>query len=426
MTKAFLSHSSHDNVFAQKITQLLAELGVSVWIYSSDIRAGTNWVNTIQRALDECELMLLVLTPEAMESEYVQKEWLYFLQKEKPLIPLLLRPTNIHFMFMGLQYVDFFNLTFSAAFAELCLSLKSKGFRVGNSSKQRPVITSATPGLGKSSPPADRLINPGEPSAQGVPVNGLAPGQLRIDQILPPPFAWVEVDDGEQLLMDGRLNRDGGLPLPIYYIARYPITNAQYQVFADATDGYREDGWWNFSDSARRWRATHSRPRQPEFRGDDLPRTEVSWFEAVAFCRWLSFHLAGERLTLNVTLPTVQQWHWAAVADTGWPYPWGDRFSPRRCNTAESRIGRTTPVTQYPWGESACGVMDMCGNCWEWCLNDWVTGTPDLHHEADHRFVLGGSWRDSRGYACVQHQPCRKPGVRRNTQGFRIAATLAS
>ena len=441
MTKAFISHSSKDNFFSQKIAELLSELGVNVWIDVADIRGGTNWGDQIQLALDECDLMLLVLSPDSMASGNVKQEWqYYYLGVKKPLIPLLFRPAKIPYQLYGLQYVDFVNRTFIAAFAELCMTLKSRGFRVGSSGKQRPVFEAGTPHVPRPSLAAGQLtalhgdnplplLPPNTSSgAAGITVGQLhviPPHMRRVDDILPPPFEWIEISDGELTLLDGRLNQDAAFPLPTYSMARYPITNAQYCVFIEADDGYREAYWWDFSDGARGWRALNPHPRRSSAACDDHPRTGVSWYEAVAYCRWLAYRVAAQQTVANITLPTVQQWHWAAVADTRWSYPWGGHFVRHCCNTAESELWQTTPVTQYPWGASTYGVMDMCGNSWDWCLNDWVTGLADIRQETSRRFVMGGSWRDTRDFARVQHQPCSQPGVRKNTQGFRIAATFA-
>jgi formylglycine-generating enzyme required for sulfatase activity len=78
--------------------------------------------------------------------------------------------------------------------------------------------------------------------------------------------------------------------------------------------------------------------------GDEQPVVGVSWYEAAAYCKWLS-ELTGEA----ITLPTEQQWQRAAQGDDGRAYPWGPNWDRSRCNNnVDGRgIGRTTPVRQY-------------------------------------------------------------------------------
>lgn len=151
-----------------------------------------------------------------------------------------------------------------------------------------------------------------------------------------------------------------------FEISKYPVTAAQFQVFLDDREGgYSNAQWWDFSTDARDWRGKNPQPKPPHFKGPkELPRENVTWYESVAFTRWFS-----AKLGQTVTLPSEQQWQRAAQGDDGRLYPWGNTFDPRRCNTRESRIRKTTVVTNYPKGVSPYGVFDMAGNVWEWCLN---------------------------------------------------------
>ncbi len=216
---------------------------------------------------------------------------------------------------------------------------------------------------------------------------------VEVSDILPPPFEWCQIPAGKVTLEDASHYDPPGTKGGIYrvegfFIAKYPITNAQYQVFVDADDGYIEPRWWDFSEHARQWREGHPAPQKSEWTGADLPRTNITWYEALAFCRWLS-HRTGQ----DITLPTEQQWQRAAQGDDGRQYPWGDEFDEKRCNAKESDIGRTTPVTQYPNGASPYGVLDMSGNVWEWCLTAWGEDKVNINGNS-HRVLRGGSWDD--------------------------------
>ena len=181
--------------------------------------------------------------------------------------------------------------------------------------------------------------------------------------IVIPMLNWCDIPGGEVMLEYSR-QRVTTYVEP-FRISKYPITNAQYQVFVDASDGYSNAQWWDFSPDARQWFREHPMPLNPKFAWEDHPRANVCWYEAMAFCHWLS-HQIG----LHITLPTEERWQWAAQGGDGRVFPWGNRFDPTRCNTSMSKIRKTTPVNAYDGaGDSPFGPSDMAGNVWEWCLN---------------------------------------------------------
>ncbi len=83
MTKIFISHSSSDNDFAQQLAHAMTEVGVDVWIDLSDIHTGMKWSTAVQNGLNECDAMIVVITPEAMLSNNVEDEWQYYFDKGK-------------------------------------------------------------------------------------------------------------------------------------------------------------------------------------------------------------------------------------------------------------------------------------------------------------------------------------------------------
>lgn len=237
---------------------------------------------------------------------------------------------------------------------------------------------------------------------------------MSITDWLPPPFAWCAIPPGAVTLAGGPDTFQVGA----FDLAQYPITHAQFQVFVEAPDGYADINWWDFSAKARRWREQYG-VAESDFPGGDLPRSTVSWFEAVAFCRWLSA-IIGE----SVSLPTEQDWQRAAQDDDGRLYPWGDTFSTDLCNISESGYKEPTPVTRYPLGASPYGVMDMSGNIAEWCVNAFnVPDDADIHTFAggEARSVRGGSWGVNQGNARATFRSFNYPGDRFNYLGFRIA-----
>ncbi|MGW0931953.1 SUMF1/EgtB/PvdO family nonheme iron enzyme [Streptomyces sp. NPDC002644] len=129
--------------------------------------------------------------------------------------------------------------------------------------------------------------------------------------------------------------------LPSFYIDVFPVTNSDYARFVTAT-GHTPPQHWN-------------RGTPPEAILDH-PVVFVTWHDAAAYAAW-----AGKEL------PTAQQWEKAARGTRGDTYPWGNNATPAKCNSRESGIGSTTPVSRYHSGVSPYGVYDLCGNTWEWC-----------------------------------------------------------
>lgn len=215
--------------------------------------------------------------------------------------------------------------------------------------------------------------------------------------LMPAPFGWIDVPADAVTLNSGGYVPIGGLTfdVPAFTIAKYPVTNAQYAVFIDA-GGYEQPRWW----TAHGWKHLQSITRRlpthwhvPPFQLPDHPVVGITWFEAVAFCLWLS-DASGEA----IMLPTELQWFRAARGDTSWRYPWGDAFDPARCNSSVKtprKRNSTSPVNRYEGtGDSPFGVVDMCGNVWEWGLTEFYTGQHDPHLVTEDSLVTrpGSAW----------------------------------
>jgi formylglycine-generating enzyme required for sulfatase activity len=243
---------------------------------------------------------------------------------------------------------------------------------------------------------------------------------IQVTDILPAPFEWCPVAEGAFRCGEPEQNDNPPrtLSLPAFEIARYPVTWEQFQVFLDADDGFRRDDWW----AGLAVEAQHRhQPGEQAYPIAQHPRENVSWYDAIAFCRWLSHRLGGtydlERpADWAVRLPTEWEWEKAARGMDGLTYPYAKSFDKTKSNTNESRIGRTTPVTTYPGGASPYGVLDMSGNVWQWTLGSYDppadrVETTELVSSA-RRVVRGGSWhsnQDSRTRGVSQ--PLRSDGT---------------
>lgn len=246
--------------------------------------------------------------------------------------------------------------------------------------------------------------------------NRLAKWTASAQAIIGDPFDWCIVPAGEFLYGDNKQT----LTLPDFAIAKYPITYHQYQAFIDAGDGFKDKRWWDGLAEV------YDKLDEQKWQIDDHPRENVNWYQAIAFCRWLSHRLGGV-YDLNqpaewlVRLPTEFEWEKAARGTNGLVYPYGDEFDKSRCNF---NSGGTTPVTQYPQGASPYGAMDLSGNVWEWCLTAYDKPEIDLNKQSLSssigRVLRGGSWYlDLASYLRSAVRNWNLPNFRNNSTGFR-------
>ena len=236
---------------------------------------------------------------------------------------------------------------------------------------------------------------------------------LRADGL--PDIDWVEIPGGKFPYGEDKEQRE----IETFQMARYPVTNAQFRAFVDAEDGYGQDLWWRGLDDPDRTVGP------PEWDEPNHPRETVSWHEAMAFCAWLS-----EKLGMGVRLPTEEQWERAARGVDGWEYPWGDGYGVGRANIDEKwgkvgphRIGRTTAVGIYPHGVSPEGALDLSGNVWEWCLNEYDNPKRIQPGGKESRVLRGGSWGGSRDSARAGSRFSFRPGFRNYSIGFRVVSS---
>jgi formylglycine-generating enzyme required for sulfatase activity len=160
--------------------------------------------------------------------------------------------------------------------------------------------------------------------------------------------------------------------------------------------------------------------------------TGVTWFEAMAYCAWLTeqirksanlhdeLGLEGSRLAdWVVRPPTEAEWEKAARGGLQIPgphsqvpnpepqreWPWEGAFDPDKANTEETGLRRTSAVGAFPNGVSAYGCLDMGGNVWEWCHTLYAaypydpTDGREAETDPGRRVVRGGSWYFIRRYA---------------------------
>ncbi len=257
-------------------------------------------------------------------------------------------------------------------------------------------------------------------------------------------IAWCDVPAGTFVMGSNPDNDTDALKseqpqhavqLSQFSISRYVVTNAQYQAFMK-DGGYTERSYW--TDMGWTWKE-QARINAPE-RGRDTfhlvnhPVVGVSWYEAAAFCSWLTSRFReGGILSDNavIRLPTEAEWERAARGEDGRIYPWGDNVITSEHANYEVNLGVTSAVGCFPRGASPYGCEDMAGNVWEWCLDwfdsEYYTKSPKKNpmgpDAGSDRVLRGGAWGGAaEGCRSADRGWC-DPGGRVDYLGFRLLRT---
>jgi formylglycine-generating enzyme required for sulfatase activity len=367
--KVFLCHASGDKPTVRDLYHRLRAAGFDPWLDEEKLLPGQNWQLEIPQAVRSSDAVVICLSRRAVtKAGFVQKEIRYALDvaDEQPegaifLIPLRLEECEVPQRLRRWQWVDFFE---EKGYERLMRALRARAKSLGL--KRYPF----------------------EPEMVFIPAGEFLMGS--------DPRKDERACDNEQ--------PQHTLYLPDYYIARTPITNAQYAAFIQATSHTLPQHW---------------KRGKPPVGKEEHPVVYVSWYGAVAYCNWLS-QVTGK----PYRLPSEAEWEKGARGTDGRHYPWGDDWDPDRCNGKETGIEDTTPVGAYPDGASPYGLLDMAGNVWEWTRSLWghhykirVYGyekleEPDFAYPydpedgredldaADSRVVRGGTFED--GAWCVR------------------------
>lgn len=256
---------------------------------------------------------------------------------------------------------------------------------------------------------------------------------------------YLHVPEGEFQMGD---NFNEGTPdekpvhtvyLSNYYIGKYQITNNDFKKFIDDS-GYSTKRYWGAGSYGECGKSPLYWYNET-YRGggitgnEDFPVTGVTWYEANAYCSWLS-----EKTSKYYRLPTEAEWEKAARGTDQRKYPWGNTLDGSYANYDNSGdpFDNLTPVGFYD-GEthgnfsthnnaSPYGVFDMAGNVWDWCF-DWYdseyysispTNNPKGPTMGKIKAIRGGSWRSVTSSLRSAKRSGNNPPTRRApTLGFR-------
>jgi iron(II)-dependent oxidoreductase len=216
------------------------------------------------------------------------------------------------------------------------------------------------------------------------------------------------------------------LHIDAFRIAAFPVTVHQYATFATAT--------------SRPWAS----PDQHDPCKQNFPATDVTWHDAVAYCKWLTLQWRGKgAISENeqVRLPSEREWEKAASSGQNSAnladclYPWGTQWHSDASNGEEIGLNQPCAVGLFPQGRSMYGCYDMAGNIWEWCSTLWGENmaTPSYRYPWQddgreamvaapelRRVLRGGCFSSGRLKANCTYRGSLEPGGYWRGNGFRV------
>lgn len=346
--RTFISYSRVNKEFAGKLAKELRNDGFPVWFDLLDIPTGSRWDDEVEKALRECPIFLIILTPAAINSENVKDEIGYAIDHGKRILPVLLENCDVPLRLRRFQYVDFTTKTFQEGFESARTLLDE-------------IVDEP-----RSMPREEKLVEQkvdvkpeGQTSKSGVTRKTILFGTLMLI-VLSGIFGavmWLGRNKTTSTSSIGMVDvPSGSYPIGTdtmvetteFWIDRYEVTNSEYEKFVGGITAQVPSYWGNGEIPAGQ---------------RDHPVMAVTWDQAKEYCDW-----AGKRL------PTETEWEIAARGPFGWIYPWGN--NPDR---VKQKTDGTTAVYDNAANRSYFGAYFMSGNVWEW-VSEPYTPTAENEH----------------------------------------------
>ena len=388
--RIFVSHSTQDNPWCRPFVETLKANGFDVWYDEQGLSGGVAWVDTLQREVQERDVLVVVLSPDSWASQWVQEEVQLAIATRRTILPVMYKATQVGGFLLTRQWVDAVDLEPAAA-AQRVTGALMFGFVTPKATAPKQIM------------PAPQILTPylQHLGYAGRMIDGVA--------VLTPPVCEVS---GGTFLMGSDPRRDSeahhselpqrSVEVAAFRMARFPVTVAEY-TWAIQAGAVAEPPEWE----RQRQRPEH-------------PVVQISWKGAIAYSAWLT-SVTGE----SWRVPTEEEWEKAARGTDGRIYPWGDQWDRTRANTDDGGPEDTTHVGAYPGGVSPYGVFDMAGTVNEWCgipPNSPMRrpGAWDDEPSGSGGFLAGGSWNDAPVMARAAHRSQLFIGNRTGDTGMRL------
>jgi formylglycine-generating enzyme required for sulfatase activity len=169
MTQVFISYSRKDLAFVERLAKDLQAAGLQVWYDLSGLEVGQRWGSEIQKAIRKSKIVVAVLSPHSVRSEWVEREILFASNRKLKVVPLLYRSCELPMWCVNLHYIDLQGKGYEAHFPELLKALGAKSDKIDN--KKEPVAVLASvqelPDIPK---PLEAALEKKEYTPSGLPV----------------------------------------------------------------------------------------------------------------------------------------------------------------------------------------------------------------------------------------------------------------
>jgi formylglycine-generating enzyme required for sulfatase activity len=436
----FLSYARKDQEKARQLAASLASHGWSVW-WDRMIPPGSTFDRVIQQALETSRCVLVLWSSASVTSNWVKEEASEAQQLDK-LVPALIEEVRIPLGFRRIQAANLTQWRLESTddhFSELLGSLTARlGAPVVDFDDNTEAHYSTAPVYYRGPAPTDE---------KGFPLKKITATTCLLRQ---EADRWrlehqqVEVEGFQEELAEGialnmvkipagtflmgsppdepkRSDAEGPQHevtlLGAFFLSQTPITQAQWRAVA----------LWEKVE-----RDLKAEPSK--FKGANRPVEQVSWWDAVEFCRRLS-----KRIGRFYGLPSESQWEYACRAGSITPFHFGATLTPELAtyNGTKTYEGgpmgtvceQTTDVASFP--ANSWGLQDMHGNVWEWCVDqrhpdyegspaDGCAWTDQSEAEGGKRQLRGGCWNESPSRCRSAFRMSAAPECCINSVGFRV------
>jgi len=476
--KIFISYSRLDLVFVKKLAKDLMDAGYEVWYDLSKIEGGDRWSQEIQDGINESEIFAIIVTPNSMASEWVEKEYHFASRRGMKIVPLVYELCELPIWLLNIQYIDIVGANYGRNFHQILDSFENYGRRATDAKPFAPswrkriqkylpyalmtlllifvvVLVMIFMPNGPFSPlptPTATATATVPPTNTPEPTKTLTPTltatpTATLTPTIPPPSPTPTLEEGEpsptprptlaaeisdpkgaeMVLVDEGVfimgNDSGGgdkspahiASLSNFYIDKFEVTNQNYQACV-------EDLGCELPKNTIYYVL-------PSY--GNHPAVYVTWEMADAYCEWR-----------DARLPSEAEWEKAARGTNSSVYPWGILFKRSAANYCDTGCeysyadsswsdgyARTAPVGTYEDGISPYGAYDMAGNVAEW-VADWYAADyyknsirvdPQGPESGLYRVLRGGSWFNKSTDLKVFMRNHLRPNVGYNYTGFRCA-----
>src|SRR5215831_17261691 len=124
-TRLFVSHSTQDNPWCRELVAALTAAGLDVWYDERGLTGGVSWVQTLQHEVQTRDVLLLILSPDAWASQWVQEEVQLAIATRRTILPVMHLSTNVEGFLLTRQWVDAVGLSGALAAQRVIAALGS-------------------------------------------------------------------------------------------------------------------------------------------------------------------------------------------------------------------------------------------------------------------------------------------------------------